>query len=202
MATNEGMFSEKALVSICKLGGSEVAFHSLVDSISIDQGDKDIEGVPVVGGGRLTKKKPQGDITISFDGYPTTVLGSDSKGIAQLFQDGSTIDGASVYSTTKRQLWRVTILMTNDPTATVASSATAASTDSMRYCLVHCYCISANADFSDGYKWSFKFKGTPFNKFGSANVQEASVEASAITALSTYNTTNFAVDDSNGYTWA
>lgn len=204
MATNEGMFSEKAKVSISVLGGSEVAFETLVDSLSIDQGDKDVEGVPLVGGGRLTKKKPQGDITISFDAYPTTVEGGDSKGIAQLFQNGGTIGGTDpviVYSSTVRTPCRVTILMTDDTANTGATSTTALNASAMRYSLAYCYCVSANADFSDGYKWSMKFKAPAFNKFGSANVREESTETTGLVALRAFSTTYFDPADTDGYSW-
>ncbi len=61
---------EKCLVGISVIGGEEVQFDSITETADFDIGEKDIEGIPLVNGGRMTKWTPEGDSTITFEAYP------------------------------------------------------------------------------------------------------------------------------------
>ena len=64
-ATNDA-WMEECLIAISKIGGSDLTFHALTETVDFDIGDKDIEGVPLVNGGRVTKWTPEADSTITF----------------------------------------------------------------------------------------------------------------------------------------
>ncbi len=61
---------EECLIGMSVIGGEEVQFASIIETSDFDIGEKDIEGVPLVNGGRLTKWIPEGDSTITFEAYP------------------------------------------------------------------------------------------------------------------------------------
>ena len=45
-------------------------FNSIVETADFDVGEKDIEGLALVNGGRVTKHTPEGDSSITFEVYP------------------------------------------------------------------------------------------------------------------------------------
>ena len=61
---------ETCLVGISKIGGEEVQFQSITETADFDIGEKDIEGLALVNGGRVTKWNPEGDSSITFEAYP------------------------------------------------------------------------------------------------------------------------------------
>ncbi len=61
---------EEALVGISIIGSEEVQFSSIVETADFDIGEKDIEGLALVNGGRVTKHIPEGDSSITFEVYP------------------------------------------------------------------------------------------------------------------------------------
>jgi len=85
---------EECLIGISKIGGEEVQFHSLIETADFDIGDKDIEGVPLVNGGRVTKWTPEADSSITFEAY------SLEAGAGEGFNDLMHSDDVLVTSTT------------------------------------------------------------------------------------------------------
>jgi len=61
---------EKCLIGISVIAGEEVQFASLMETGDFDIGDKDIEGLALTNGGRVTKFTPEADSTITFEAYP------------------------------------------------------------------------------------------------------------------------------------
>lgn len=61
---------ETCLIGISKIGREEVQFASITETADFDIGEKDIEGLALVNGGRVTKWTPEGDTTITFEAYP------------------------------------------------------------------------------------------------------------------------------------
>ena len=87
-----GAWSETALVAIAYYGnGSEtsndIQFATLMETIDIDMGDKDIDQIASLAGGRLVKKTPQDITTITLECYPVDIDAKGATGIAQLFHD-------------------------------------------------------------------------------------------------------------------
>ena len=210
MATNQGAWSETAFVTITRYaagGGTDVQFASLTETIDIDMGDKDIEQVPTLIGGRVVKKTPQDITTITFEGYPVDLDSGSSPatGVSQLFQGGATWDTSEPLTNTStivRDLFRIAILWTDDTTATSAAGATASSTNAYRIVFAHAYCTSMKPSYTDGIlKVTFTFKCPAFNKFGMSLIKEDSGDATAIATLNTYNSTNYPPAGTSSYTW-
>ena len=61
---------ENALIGISIIGSEEVQFSSIVETADFDVGEKDIEGLALVNGGRITKYTPEGDSSVTFEVYP------------------------------------------------------------------------------------------------------------------------------------
>jgi len=203
MATNEqGAWSEVALITITKKGGSDVQYASLIETIDIDPGEKGIEGVPNLAGGRLVKKTPQGDMKITFEAYP--ILTGNSKGFSEIFNGLETWDTTEplvVYSSRRRDLYRVAILLSTG-TETSAVGASTASNTAMRFVVVNAYCTKYTPSYTDGIlKANIEFTVPPFNRLGVAQWYEDSTDGTtALTALNSFSTTNFPVDGTL-FTW-
>ena len=189
MASQTNAWLETALVTITKLAGTDYEFAALTETIDIDQGDKDIEGIANVAGGRVVKWTPEGDTSITLEMYPTGVNGlATPDGVANLFHgftDTSTGSNSRV-----RDLFRISVLWTNDTTATSGAGATAASTSNKRFALANAYATSYKTSFTDGIqKVTITFKTTPFNKAGdTSNILEEGINNTASTTLTAYTT--------------
>ena len=68
---------EKCLISISKIGGSDMQFAGITETVDFDLGEKDIEGLVLVNGGRVTKWLPEGDSSVTLEAYPLEA-GTDS----------------------------------------------------------------------------------------------------------------------------
>ena len=80
------LWTYPAYVSISDYGRRDEDFSLMVSSVSIDEGNKDIEQVPNLKGGRIVKQIPQKEIVISFEGYPTRI--KSPEGLAEYFNYG------------------------------------------------------------------------------------------------------------------
>ena len=64
-------FDELCLVELQQKGGTAVAFACLTEDITgMDWGEKDIEGKPMLCGGRVVRKIPMTDESITLKMYP------------------------------------------------------------------------------------------------------------------------------------
>ena len=185
------MWSETCLVEVYPMGGTKIQFAALLTSVDIDMGDKDVEQTPTLSGGRLVKKIPQDITTITFEGYPIDIDAAGATGFAQLFHDiddnWESSEPLKQEATLNRQLYRVTILWTDDTSATDASGTTADGTNSLRFIAANCYMTSYKQSFTDGeLKATMSFKVPAFYKDGSANIKEQSATGAALTALGNY----------------
>jgi len=61
---------ETCYIGISKIAGEEVQFQGLTETADFDIGEKDIEGLALTNGGRVTKINPEGDSSITFEAYP------------------------------------------------------------------------------------------------------------------------------------
>lgn len=204
MALKTGAWSETALVTITKLGSANVEFAALTETIDIDMGDKDVDQIANVGGGRMMKKTPQDITTLTFEGYPVDIDSAGGSGYSQMFE-GGTWDTQEPYdsnSSLGRDLFRVTILWTDDTSVTSAVAATSASTNAYRVAFVHCWMTSLKPSFTDGIlKFTISFKCPAFNPLGTANIRESSGDNTALVALTGYTTSNYPPYGTS-YTWS
>ena len=85
IATDDS-WMETCLISISIIGGSDIQFAGITETCDFDIGEKDIEGIPLVNGGRMTKWNPESDSTITFEAYPLEA-GTDTGAVGHGFFD-------------------------------------------------------------------------------------------------------------------
>lgn len=191
---SQGAWSEICLIAITKKGGSNYEYAALTETVAIDQGDKDIEVIPTVGGGRVVKFTPQAETALTFECYPLDIDAAGSTGVSQIFQGGAwdAVEPLIASASRMRDLFRIAMLWTEDTAATSGAGATAAII-SYRYIVVNAYCTSCKPSFTDKVlKFTLTFKVAPFNRVGTAQIQEQSTDGSTIlAALSAYDAVNF-----------
>jgi len=205
-----GAWSEIAYITIWKCGDATGAeYAALTESIEIDQGTKDIEYTPTMYGGRIGRRVPQGEILVSMEAFPLSVGGeitSNATGTSSLFQGGvtwPTTQPKTLYATHHRDMFRISILWTDDPSTTLTGAgSTALGSNAYRFNVASAICTQHNISFTDGLlKASLEFKVSPFNKWKISNVREESTNGTdGLPELSDYSATNYP-QDGNPYTW-
>ena len=192
---------EVCLVGIANIdinSGADMQFAALTETIDFDLGEKDIEGVPLVNGGRITKFNPEGDKTVTFEAYPLqagTDTGSTGLGFFDLMHDQDTAVPIRITNTRTRNKSRILVLWTNDPTPTTAQAATAQNYSALRIGLAEGYVTSVKPSFTDGIlKFTVTYKCAAFQKDGTGNViMESAVGSSGadvLPAIAAYTTAN------------
>jgi len=88
---------EKCLIGISVIAGEEVQFASVAETADFDIGEKDIEGLALANGGRVTKHNPEGDSTITFEVYPLEAGAGD--GFFDLLHGNETIVSGTTTAT-------------------------------------------------------------------------------------------------------
>ena len=186
-------WSEKAKVSICVEGETDVQFEALTETIDVDIGDKDIDQIVTTKGGRLVKYTPQEITTITLEAYPLeagTATGTTGEGFFDLMNSQDATQPLSISVDHNRDRYRMAILWTNDTTNTSASTAVAAASLGLR--IVGCgFFTSVKPSFTDGVlKFTVLMKCPPFKKDGTANVNVGSCNtATAMDSLSSFTAT-------------
>lgn len=165
---------EECLIAISKTGGSDLNFSALTNTVDFNPGDKDIEGIPLTNGGRVTKWSPEGDSEITFEAYPLqagTDTGATGLGYSDLMHDVDAAVPIRVINSRTRDKYRVLVLWTNDSTATTAQSTTAEDASALRIGLADGHFTSAKYSFTDGIlKLTATFKCTAFDKAAVGNI--------------------------------
>ena len=185
-ATAPDAFKEVCLIGIIRESGSEIQFAALTEDITaFDWADKDIEGMPLVNGGRVAKWNPQGDESITMKVYPVTAL-QDGTGVVQWFHPPATADSTqpiAVDNVRTRASHRL-ILTWAYPTLPATAGASISNdgkTTSYRIQVVNAYMTSYKPNFDDKiFSAEITFKWTPYNKAGVANKREESCNGSAV----------------------
>jgi len=185
-------WQELCLIGIIPSDGAMTAFAALTEDITaMDWGEKDIEGAPLVGGGRVVKITPMTDESVTLKMWPVSALLTGT-GVSQLMHqqtaDDST-DPIEVLNTNTRRkfglifLWAKTLPATAQtlPTANIAA---------YRIMVVNAYCTSYKPSFDDkNLSAEITFKWTPFNKSGTANkIEESTISTQLQAAITTATT--------------
>ncbi len=194
-ATNDA-WMEECLIAISKVGGSDLKFEALTENVDFDIGDKDIEGIPLVNGGRVTKWTPEADSSITFEAYALqagTDTGTTGLGFHDLMHSVDASVPIRVVNSRNRDKYRVLVMWTNDSTATTAQSTTAADASAYRIGMAGGYFTSVKVAFTDGIvKLTATFKVTAFDKAAAGNVMEESCAgasgADKLPAVASYTT--------------
>jgi len=187
---------ETCIIAISIIGGSDLQFAALTETVDLDIGEKDIEGVPIVNGGRVTKWTPEGDSSVTFEAYPLQV-GTDTGTTGLGFYDlMHAVDGSvpiRINNSRNRDKYRVLIMWTNDPTVTTGQAVTTNTYSATRVGLAEGHFTSVKPSFTDGVlKYTVIFKCAAFDKAANSNVMmESCAGASAgdiLPAIAGYTT--------------
>jgi len=182
--TAPDMWSESALIDLYN-GTTHVTIAPIVESIDIDAGDKDVEYIANCKGGRLEKKIPEAETTITFEGYAIgigDIDGTMATGLDAFFHGGTDSTAPfTVTSSSNRLTFTITIMWTDDTTVTTATGSIASGYFALRQKFANCRMVSCKASFSptDGNKGTWKFKTAPFTKTGTANITEQEADGTA-----------------------
>ncbi|KKL86299.1 hypothetical protein LCGC14_1946120 [marine sediment metagenome] len=189
---------ENALIGISIIGSEEVQFNSIVETADFDIGEKDIEGLALVNGGRVTKHTPEGDSSITFEAYPLqagTDTGTTGLGFYDLMHSVDAAVPIRIVNDRNRDKYRVLVLWTNDPTPTTGQAATANTFSALRIGMADGHFTSVKPSFTDGIlKWTVTFKVAAFDKAAAGNIMvESCAGGSApdvLPAVASYTTSN------------
>jgi len=186
-AAVDDSWMETCLVGISVLAGTDVAFAALTETVDFDVGEKDIEGVPLVNGGRVTKWSPEGDSSITLEAYPLeagTDSGTTGKGFFDLLHAQDAAVPIRISNTTARSKYRVLVLWTNDATATTAGAITTNTYSALRIGLANGHFTSVKPSFTDGMlKFTVVYKCAAFTKAGASNVMMESAAGTTATDI-------------------
>jgi hypothetical protein len=188
-------WGKTALISITPVGTSDIDFTANVDSIDVKFGRRSVVFHPTKKGGRLADVRPMEDTIVTFEGYFVGIDPSsgDDLGISQHFlSPGSTRDNSdpmSITSVNKDGKYRVSILYTDDTTATSATGTTALNAYAERITLADGFIEEyeeSDTDFLKKATFSFRFPA--FDSAASSCIKQESTKTTGLSALAAYTT--------------
>lgn len=196
-------WNETAYVTITAQSGGDVDFCSVTETIDIDEGERPIDTVKTLCGGRIVRSTPQEDTTVTFKAYPVqagTVSGTTGYGFYDLFYESvTTATGSVIVDNAKsgaRSKYRVAILWTDDDTSNSASRAVVSPTYAgKRWTGRNGYITKVKPSYESGgepLSYDVTFVIPARQSDGStANIQVESVDGvgtATMTALTSYTT--------------
>lgn len=184
-------WTESCHIAITDTSNSIIKLEALTETVDIDEGEKDMEGTPILNGGRVIKFTPEGDTTVTLEAYPTEAgtmawaATPDGKGFWDLKDTVDSIEPISIAADHTRTRYRLAVLWTDDTTVTSAQDSTTATAYAMRWSGANGYITAVKPSFTDGIlKFSVTFKVTPFNKAATANItRESTKHGTALPSL-------------------
>jgi len=194
--TDPDAWKERCRISIIPFGDSALAFDGFTEDITaMDWGDKDIEGIALVNGGRVVKYNPMGDESITLKVYPINAeMDVANEGVVQHFHEQSTDDTAQpivVDNTINRKTFGIVILWSEKLPALATTLPDAAKT-AIRIQIINAYMTSYKPSYDDKtFSAEVTFKWTPFQKDGTANKREESTDGSVQLAAAITTATSF-----------
>ena len=190
---------ETALLTLVDSSNNKMNFALITESFDFKPGDKDIDPVPMVNGGRIVKFNPEGPFEFSGKIVPlgAGTTAASIEGFWQHMHPQGTPKGAGaiqVFNTRRRNVYDVAIMMTSGTYPADATAASPAAADSQRVAVRNAYITAEPYSFStsDGWMADITIKGAPFTKAGASNISFESTDAAstAIAILSWTNATN------------
>jgi len=199
MAQKTTAWLEQAIVTITEIGGTDYDYQTLTESIDIDLGDRDIEGVATLGGGRITKFTPEADTTITLECYaleattPDDAATGAGRGFFGHFWNAAAADPQQMSALRTRLKHRIVILWTDntsDSTAPIALDDV--DKQALRFIASNGYVTSVKPSYTDDIlKFTVTMKFPTYDKSGVACIRVESTEAAnTLAALNSYTTTS------------
>jgi len=168
-------WSEIVYVSISIAGGNWQTFTALTETVDIDMGEKKVEWIPNVAGGRIAKFSPQEDTTITLEAYPieagtATTAAGEGTGFFDLMYENTTTTEPQTITNTRDRLRIKMVLLWTSVSATNATDAVTVTPDNaaLRMQFAEGYITSIKPSFTDGVlKFTIEATFPAFNKSGS-----------------------------------
>jgi hypothetical protein len=188
-------WSETAFVAISAKGGSEHEFMTITETVDLKIGDKDIDVVNTLAGGRLVKFNPQDVSEVTLEAYPVKansvgIAGTAGEGFADLINTSSdSTQPLSVSNDRTRQKIRAVVAWTNSPYTTCATNSITGTAAAFRISLKGGYMTSYQESFTDGVKKAtITMKFPAFDKAGASNITFESTDGNgSLPAISAYS---------------
>jgi hypothetical protein len=148
-------WSETALVAISPVGYGELLFETLSESIDLDDGEKPVEWVPNLAGGRITKFGPKEDTTLTLELYPilshnkawpAASATAIADGVYDLMEGATTIN--LDINSVRRNKIRCTILWSDNTALTNATVALPTTTTADRVVYAEGYITQIKREYS------------------------------------------------------
>lgn len=193
--TDPEAWQELCRIDIVDKDGTVYNFDGFTEDITgLEIGDKDIEGLPLVNGGRLVKITPEGDTTFTMKVYPVNVENESNRGVMQLFHPQSSILDSSpvvVDHSHRRDKYGIIFLWAEtlpDDASTLPEEGNTA----YRIQTINAYMTSAKLNYDDKIlSAEVTFKVPPFNKDADPNIRHESTDGSTQLAAAITSNTSF-----------
>jgi len=197
-------WTETAPIAIAPLGYGELLFETLVETADFDDGEKPVDFIANLKGGRIAKFGPKEPSVITLElypiyagnlGWPSGSSTANADGVYDLFEmeHTSTTDPFSMLITSvNRVKVRMTALWVNDTTTVDATAAVTGSTAADRCSYADGYITKVKKEYTDGIKkYTVTLKFPPTDKDGaSCELVESTKGGNDLAALSAYTTSN------------
>lgn len=191
MAYTKESWQETALLTIYD-GATYTNFALITESFEFNTGDKEIEGLPLVNGGRIAKWTPEADTEFTAKIIPLGVgAGTETSatGFWQKFQPPAALvstDPIAIQNTRNRSTYTVAAMWATSFPGNAIASASVSSAATTRLSMRNAYITSLKNSFStsDGLMADITIKCPAFGKDGSSNVKMESCDGS-LAALAT-----------------
>ena len=197
MATVEDGWTEYCRIAIAEGdvsdGNATLDFEGMTEDISaMDWGEKDIEGIATLKGGRIVKRTAMTDESITLKVYPTSANLADNEGFIQQFnpQDNDAIQSLTTNDTTVpiavknshgRNQYRVYVLWCTSLPADAVTQPADTGQAAYRISIRNAYMSSFKPSFDDKIMSAeATFKWAPFAKDGTYNKIEESTDGSTV----------------------
>lgn len=192
--TTPDAWKEVCLIGIILEGGSEVQFAGLTEDITaMDWMEKDIEGIPLLNGGRVVKHNLSNEESITLKVYDVDALVA-TPGPVQWFHTQGTPDSTHpvVVDNTRTRTKHGIIILWAETLPATAGALPAASKTAYRIQIINAYMTAYKPSFDDKIKSAeITFKWTPFQKGAGANKREESTDGTVQLAAAITTATSF-----------
>ena len=193
-------WSETALVAITPVGYGEILFETLSSSIDCDDGEKPVEWIPNLKGGRITKFGPKEDTTLTLELYPilthntawpAAATSATAEGVYDLLQ-GATTTTLTIDSVGRAKV-RCVIMWSDNLTLVNPTVAIPTTTTADRVIYAEGYVTKVKREFSPSEPQkttvTLKFPATDKTGNGCQAVQNHAANDATISALNAYTNT-------------
>jgi hypothetical protein len=198
--TKREIWEEVAMMSIQRQGETdEMNFAVITDTIGIELGEYNVEGIALLNGGRIMSRSPEEDGTITFECYPVEVgthSGTTGLGVLDLkYGKAAAANPQIITSKLNYNKIRVAFLWTTDVLSKVSAAvATTSGQPAKRFAFADVFVTNVEPDFSEKkLKYTVTGKVGVRDKQGNDNYLFESTTGAGTTLLAALNNYTTAV---------